>query len=53
MIGVVSQFFDREIPTWKMLADCPQTHSLPKVILKIVRKGDLGLLSEPAKTGCV
>ena len=34
MIGRISQFLDREIPTWKMLADSPQTHSLPKVILR-------------------
>jgi len=27
---------DREISTWKMLADSPQTNSLPKVIFKIV-----------------
>lgn len=48
MIGMISQFLDRENPTWKVLADSPQTHSLPKVILKLVRKGELGLLSEPA-----
>jgi len=52
MIGVVSQFFDGEIQTWKVLADSPQTHSLPKVILKIVRKDGRGFPIEPAKTGC-
>jgi hypothetical protein len=51
MNGEVSRYFDLETLTRKVLADTPQTHSLPEVIFRIAHKGDRESFIEPEKTG--